>query len=129
MFLKKIGVALVPVAALALAFGPSVASADSGGPVSVISPVAPSVSTIGGVEVAGVQSGAFTLSCIFAAEGLSVQTCVLPAGIGAANPLAAAPGFDGVSVAGVQALPNGAASFTCTFSALPIGPQTCVIGG
>jgi hypothetical protein len=122
----KLAAIMVPAAALLIALSPSSASADLGGPVLVISPNA---SVISGVEVAGALSNGAVLSCVFSDTGASVQTCVLPAGLGADAALIAAPNAtDGnVAVAGVTADAMGAASYSCEFDASADGPQTCSI--
>jgi hypothetical protein len=122
----KFSVVVVPVAALVFALTPTMASADTGGPVLVI---APNASILAGVEVAGAMSSGGMFSCSFSASSDSVQTCVLPAGTGPADALVAAPNAsDGdVAVAGVTVSATGAASYTCEFDISASGPQTCSI--
>jgi hypothetical protein len=122
--LKKFAVAAAPLAALALAWGPTAASADTGGPVIVI---APNTNLIAGVEVAGVSTSGVALSCVFTDNNSSVQTCLLPPGQGLPAPVVPAS-EGGVQVAGVTAAPGGEVVVSCVFDANASGPQTCAIG-
>jgi hypothetical protein len=122
-FSAKFSAVVIPVAALVFALTPGVASADLGGPVLQVSPNA---SIVAGVEVAGAQSSSNVLSCLFGDNGTSVQTCLLPAGLGPDAAVIAAPNAN-VEIAGVSANALGAASYSCAFDGSASGPQTCSI--